>query len=128
MRPAVRCSHDSCWLQAVSVGSHSPAGDCHERYVRNVACASDSEVDCAYLRLMTSNEGKEHTMKRTAVIFGVAAVMGVFASAAAGSTGQAGGVPVQTAKPGVVPQRILHTRIEGGRTLYRLGNKGAWME
>ena len=66
-------------------------------------------------------------MKRTAVILGVAAAMGVFASAAAGSTGQAGGVPFQTAKPGV-PQRILQTRIEGGRTLYRLGNKGAWME
>ena len=114
--------------QAVRLYVKRDVGDCNERYVRSVACASDSEVDCAYLRLMTSNEEKGHAMKRTAVILGVAAAMGVFASAAAGSTGQAGGVSVQTAKPGVVPQRILQTRIEGGRTLYRLGNKGAWME
>ena len=66
---------------------------------------------------------------KISLIIGIAAAMGVFAPVATGSTGQSRGLPVETAKPAVVnPLRILHTRIEGGRTLYRFGNKGAWME
>ena len=66
---------------------------------------------------------------KISLIIGIAAAMGAFAPVATGSTGQSGGLPVETAKPAVVsPLRILHTRIEGGRTLYRLGNRGAWME
>jgi hypothetical protein len=73
-----------------------------------------------------SQQGKEHTMKRTALILGVAAAMGVFASAAAGSTGQSQGLPV--VKPSIKPLPVLHTKYDGGRTMYRFGNTGSWME
>ena len=67
-------------------------------------------------------------MKGTAVIIGVAAAMGVFAPAAVGSPGHSGGLPV-VKKPAVVkPVPVLHTRIESGRTQYRFGNTGFWME
>jgi hypothetical protein len=75
---------------------------------------------------MTSHRGKEHSMKRTAVILGVAAAMGVFASAAVGSPGQSEGLPV--VKPAFDrPLPVLHTTYNG-RIMYRLGNKGVWME
>jgi hypothetical protein len=68
-------------------------------------------------------------MKRTAVIIGVAAAMGVFAPVAAGSPERAGGLPVIKKKPAVVkPALVLRTRIEGSRTLYRFGDSGLWME
>ncbi len=31
---------------------------CDERYVSNVASANDTRIACAYLRLMTSHEGR----------------------------------------------------------------------
>jgi hypothetical protein len=66
---------------------------------------------------------------KISLIIGIAAAMGVFAPVATGSTDQSGGLPVETAKPAIVtPLRILHTRIEGGRTSYRFGNRGLWME
>lgn len=67
-------------------------------------------------------------MKRTAVILGVAAAMGVFASAAAGSTGKAEGLPV--VKPAVVkPLPVLRTQhnSQSGLTMYRFGDRGLWM-
>lgn len=109
---------------------------CDERYVRTVACANDAGIDCAYRRLNGHKAHRgEHTMKHTAVILGVAAAMGVFASGAAGSTGQ----PVKKgiAKPAVVkrtlpvsPALVLRTAHNSrtGQTVYRLGDKGLWME
>lgn len=67
-------------------------------------------------------------MKRTAVILGVAASMGVFASAAAGSTGQSEGLPV--VKPGAVkPLPVLRTQYNSrsGEIMYRFGDRGLWM-
>jgi hypothetical protein len=108
---------------------------CDERYIRDVAGARDTGIDCAYLRLMTSNEQKGHTMKRTAVIVGIAAAMGVFAPVAAGAAGQSDGQAV--VKPPVVKRTlpvksalILHSAYNSrtGRAMYRLGNTGLWME
>jgi hypothetical protein len=66
-------------------------------------------------------------MKRTAVILGVAAAMGVFAPAAVGAKGQSDGLPV--VKPAKT-DRSLHTTYNSrsGQTMYRLGNSGQWME
>ena len=67
-------------------------------------------------------------MKRTAVVLGVAAAMGVFASAAAGSTGQSDGLPVE--KPKVAkPLPVLHTQYnsQSGQMTYRFGGRGLWM-
>ena len=59
---------------------------CHERDTRNVACANDTERRGSYSRFMTNRTGREHIMKRTAIILGIAAAMGVAPSvAAAGS-------------------------------------------
>jgi hypothetical protein len=62
-------------------------------------------------------------MKRTAVILGVAAAMGVFASAAAGSTGKSEGPAV------VKPLPVLQTQYNSrtGEIMYRFGNRGLWM-
>ena len=65
-------------------------------------------------------------MKRTAVILGVAAAMGVFASAAAGSTGHSQRLP--GVKPSAKPLPVLHTRYDRGQMTYRFGNTGPWME
>jgi hypothetical protein len=72
-------------------------------------------------------------MKRTAVILGVAAAMGVLAPTAVGSANHPGGLPVE--KPGKVvkpskPDRTLHAKKNGrtGQMTYRLGNTGLWME
>ena len=43
---------------------------------------------------MTSHARKGHTMKRTAVVLGIAAAMGVFAAPAVGSPGKSDGSPV----------------------------------
>ncbi len=67
-------------------------------------------------------------MKRTAVVLGVAAAMGVFASAAAGSTGQSEGSPIlrpAAAKPLPVLQTQYNSRT--GEIMYRFGNRGLWM-
>ena len=86
-------------------------------------------IECFYLRLMTSHEGKEHLMKRTAVIIGVAAAMGVFAPAAPGSLDPGVKQPIAKAKPAVVrPLPVLRTRVEGSQTWYRFGNTGDWMQ
>jgi hypothetical protein len=73
-----------------------------------------------------SQQGKEHTMKRTALILGVAAAMGVFGSAAVGSTGQS--EELAAVKPGIKPLPVLHTRYDGIRIMYRFGNTGSLME
>lgn len=74
-------------------------------------------------------------MKRAAVVVGIAAAMGVFAPLAAGSAGQSDGQAV--VKPPVVKRTlpvksslVLHSAYNGrsGRTMYRLGNSGLWME
>ena len=107
----------------------TPRGEvCDERYVRNVAGANDTGIDCAYLRLMTSHERKGHTMNRTAVILGVAAAMGVFASAAAGSTGQSEGLPI-VKSAAAKPLPVLRTQYnsQSGLMLYRFGDRGLWM-
>ncbi len=68
-------------------------------------------------------------MKRTAVIIGVAAAMGVFAPVATGSPERAGGLPVAKKKPAIVkPALVLQTRIEGSQTFYRFGNGQLWMQ
>ena len=67
-------------------------------------------------------------MKRTAVTLGVAAAMGVFASAAAGSTGQSEGLPV--VKSGAAkPLPVLRTQYnsQSGLMMYRHGDRGLWM-
>jgi hypothetical protein len=78
---------------------------------------------------MTRSQGKEHTMKRIAVTLGVATVMGVFASAAAGSNGQSVKQAVVQPRPGK-PALVLQTRqgSQSGTLAYRLGNTGLWME
>jgi hypothetical protein len=80
---------------------------------------------------MTSDEGKEHTMKHIAVVIGIAAAMGVFAPVAAGSAGKSVAkpaigkrtLPVNSA---LVLQSAHNSRT--GQTMYRLGNSGLWME
>jgi hypothetical protein len=68
-------------------------------------------------------------MKRTAVILGVAAAIGVFAPAATGSTREPVRLPVETKKPAVVkPALVLQTKIEGSQTSYRFGNGQLWMQ
>jgi hypothetical protein len=84
---------------------------------------------------MTSDEGKGHTMKRTAVVIGIVAAMGVFAPVATGAANQSEGQAV--AKPAIgkrtlpvksalVLQSAYNSRTGG--TMYRLGNSGLWME
>ena len=66
---------------------------------------------------------------KISLIIGIAAAMGVVAPVATGSTGQLGRMPVQTTKPAVVmPLPVLHTRIRGSQTWYRLGDTGRWMQ
>lgn len=74
-------------------------------------------------------------MKRTAVIIGIAAAMGVFAPVAAGAAGQSDGQAVVKPAAGkrtlpVNSALILHSAYNSrtGGTMYRLGNTGLWME
>jgi hypothetical protein len=62
-------------------------------------------------------------MKRTAVILGVAAAMGVFAPAALGSTGKS--ERSAAVKPLPVLQAQYNSRT--GEIMYRFGNRGLWM-
>jgi hypothetical protein len=64
-------------------------------------------------------------MKRTAVVLGLVAAMGVSASAAWGS---AKPIPVKKPASSKAADRSLQTKNEGGRVQYRLGDKGLWME
>ncbi len=67
-------------------------------------------------------------MKRTAVILGVAAAMGVFAPTAAGSPSKSEGLPI--VKSGAAkPLPVLRTQYnsQSGLTMYRFGDKGLWM-
>jgi hypothetical protein len=57
--------------------------------MRSVACASDTGLDWFYLQL-NDDPRREHTMKRTAVILGIATAMGVFVPLAAGSSNHDG--------------------------------------
>ncbi len=67
-------------------------------------------------------------MNRTAVILGVAAAMGVFVPAAAGSPGQSEGLPVIKSKA-AKPLPVLRTQhnSQSGLMLYRFGDRGLWM-
>lgn len=66
-------------------------------------------------------------MKRTAIVVGVAAAMGILAPAAAGATSHSDGLPVvKIAKLDRSLQTTHNSR--SGRTMYRLGNSGLWME
>jgi hypothetical protein len=72
---------------------------------------------------MRGHKKEGHAMKRTAVILGVAAAIGVFAPAAAGSTGKAERSAV------VKPLPVLQTQYNSrsGEIMYRFGNRGLWM-
>jgi hypothetical protein len=70
------------------------------------------------------------TMKRTAVTLGVAAVMGVFASTAAGSPGQQGGQAdgLKVARKAAASLSLSTANDGHGGAKYRLGDKGLWMQ
>ena len=76
------------------------------RDTRNVACTNDTEARGSYSRFMTNRTGREHTMKRTAIILGIAAAMGVAPSVAA-----AGSVTGQVVKPQLVKAQIVKAQI-----------------
>ncbi len=69
-------------------------------------------------------------MKRSAVIVGIAAAMGVFAPLAAGSGGQSDGQAVVKRTLPVSSALILQSAYNSrtGGTMFRLGNAGLWME
>ena len=69
-------------------------------------------------------------MKRIAVSVGIAAAMGVFAPVAAGSAGQSDGQAVVKRTLPVSSALILQSAYNSrtGRTMYRLGSAGLWME
>lgn len=73
---------------------------CHERDTRSVVCANDTESRSSYSRFMTDRTREEHTIKRIAIILGIAAAMGVAPSVAA-----AGNVTAQV-KPQVTAQIV----------------------
>ncbi len=62
-------------------------------------------------------------MKRSAVILGVAAAMGVFAPAAVGSTDKS------ERSAAVKPLPVLQTQYNSrtGEIMFRFGNRGLWM-
>ncbi len=67
-------------------------------------------------------------MKRTALILGIAAAMGVFAPVAAGARSQSED-PIKAARvarPGLILQTERNSRT--GQVMYRIGNSGLWME
>ncbi len=66
-------------------------------------------------------------MKRTAVVLGVAAALGAFASPAVGSPGKSDGSPVLG--PGGKPLPVLRTQYnsQSGLMLFRFGDRGLWM-
>jgi hypothetical protein len=70
-------------------------------------------------------------MKRTAIILGIAAAMGVFAPTASGSARQPVG-QADSLKAGrkSATDLVLHATYNSrsGQMMYRLGSSGLWME
>jgi hypothetical protein len=69
---------------------------------------------------------REHTMKRTIVIIGVAAAMAVAPAVASAAGNSPQRVKRTPAKPAAVLQTTQDDR--SGQTLYRLGDSGLWMQ